>query len=98
MNLQSKSKQLLIFLGSFAFLFISAAIFWYTQIDGRLYYCSDKTSLFDLIPPFIHGSKVGDYYIASPVVVYLIWVALIFAIVFLTLILSKETLNKKTKS
>ncbi len=95
MSLQNKSKRLLILLGSFVFLFISASVFWYTQIDGKLFYCSDKIPLLDLIPPFVHGSQCGDYFIASPLIVYLIWILLAFAVVFLTLILFKEILKRK---
>lgn len=95
MSLQNKSKRLLILLGSFVFLFISASVFWYTQIDGKLFYCSDKIPLLDLIPPFVHGSQVGDYYIASPVVVYLIWIILIQVIISLPIILLIKKLIKK---
>lgn len=97
MKSQNALKQLFILTGSFIFFFIAASIFWDIFVNGRLYYCSDKMPVLDLIPPFVHGPQYHDYYLVSPVVVYLIWVALIFAIVFLTLILSKEILNKKTK-
>ena len=49
---------------------------WYFFVDGTLYYCSDKAPLIDFIPPFVH-SIYGDRFIASPVVIYVLWITLI---------------------
>lgn len=46
---------------------------WYFLVDGIFYHCSDKFPLTDLLPPFVHGTNFGDYFIAPPVIVYILW-------------------------
>lgn len=74
---------------------VITAVFWYTQIDGKLYYCSDKIPLFDFVPPFVHGLQVGDYYIASPVTVYIFWSVLILINILIPFAVSKKIFKKR---
>ena len=56
--------------------YILMTVLWVRLADGRLYYCSDSGSLFDLIPPFVHrypGIHTGDHYLVSPSIVWTIW-------------------------
>lgn len=68
--------------------------FWYFFIDGTLYYCWDKTPLIDFIPPFVHSEYVVDHFIAPPVVVYLIWLALVFLGFFIPYFLTGKLMHE----
>lgn len=69
---------------------------WYFFIDGTLYYCSDKAPLLDFIPPFVHvGGPYGDYFIVSPVVVYLSWAVFIATMLLIPTFLTKKFFQEK---
>lgn len=73
---------------------------WTIFVDGTLYYCSDKIPVLDFIPPFVHGSQTGDYWIADPKLVWSIWFLLIGVILispyFLVNSLVKEIKSKNS--
>jgi hypothetical protein len=70
-----------------SFLIIAPA--WSIIAQGRLYYCSDWMPVIGFFPPFIHGSQVGDYFIAPEWVVYLVWVIAVIIILLLPLLFLK---------
>jgi len=72
------------------------AVIWYFLIDGVFYYCSDKVPIFDMLPPFVHGAIYGDYFIQSPVIVYVFWVLFILAIMGIPVWLSRLSLKKRS--
>ena len=82
-------KKILIYL--LYFVPVSAIILsiWYFFVDGVLYYCSDKVPVIDFIPPFVHPDA-GDYFIASPFVIYLAWIGFIVIAICLSLFLVKK--------
>src|SRR5262249_20370489 len=71
-----------------SFLFFSLS--WFIFVDGKLYYCSDKVPFLDFFPPFVHIGQfgpTGDYFIISPVEVWLVWYLFIIGIVLSTYLL-----------
>jgi len=83
----------------FLFLIPSALIMmllWSVLVNGNLYYCSDKVPFLDFIPPFVHESFTGDYYIATQSFVWTIWILFIGAI-FLIPFISIRLLNSAKK-
>lgn len=52
-----------------SFLFVS--MLWHLLVEDVLYYCADRAPLLDFFPPFTHGRE--DHYVASPMVVKLLW-------------------------
>lgn len=69
---------------------IAGMLIWTVFADGKLYYCSDKTPVLDFIPPFVHGSQYGDYYIANPTIVWGIWFLLLGLIIVLPYVFAKK--------
>ena len=56
--------------------FLLISLFWSFFVDGKLYYCSDWFPFFDFIPPFVHGSQYGDYFIVNKYIVWTLWIIL----------------------
>ena len=69
---------------------ITGMLIWTIFVDGKLYYCSDKVPILDFIPPFVHGSQYGDYYIASSIAVWGIWFLLLGLIIVLPYIFANK--------
>lgn len=67
---------------------IIGAILWSALHEAFLFHCSDWIPVLDLIPPFVHGSQYGDYYIAPEPVVYIVWVIYLLAMFSFPLSLS----------
>ncbi|MBP9797886.1 hypothetical protein KBC70_01940 [Candidatus Woesebacteria bacterium] len=63
--------------------FLLAAIIWSMKIDGNLYVCNDTLPILNFIPPFVHGSMFGDYYLTAKGHVYSTW-AMFIAFAFIT--------------
>ena len=61
----------------------AASIVWTGIAPERLYHCSDDMPILTAIPPFVHGSGLGDYFIVSPGIVYFTWFAFLAAAVLL---------------
>lgn len=76
--------------------FLLIIIIWSGYVDGHLYYCSDKVPILDFIPPFMHGSLYGDYYIAPAGLVYALWVLLLIVLVSLPFMLLKLLLKEQS--
>lgn len=82
--------------------FLIVTFAWSFFVNGKLYYCSDPFPIVDFIPPFVHKSVLGDYYIAPEWVVYLVWFFALVTIFLLPLLfvkfkdgLKKERLEQK---
>jgi len=86
----------------FLFLFLTALIItliWSLFIDGNLYYCSDKIPFLDFFPPFVHTSPygpTGDFFITSPVIVWVVWVLFIGLIFSIPYFLTRSFKLKKS--
>ena len=78
------------------FSFLLVITFWSGYVDGNLYYCSDKIPVLDFIPPFVHGSINGDYYIAPAGLVYFIWALLLIILGSLPFILLKLLVKEQS--
>ena len=79
---------------------------WSFVISSNLFYCSDSVPFLDFIPPFVHGSQFGDFFIVNPNIVYVLWLLLIFLIFIVPYYLvvrvnlkkkKKGKINKKNK-
>jgi hypothetical protein len=69
-------KSIAGYLTFFVPLFALMTVLWVRLGNGRLYYCSDGGSPFDLITPFVHtypGIHTGDHYLVSPWIVWTVW-------------------------
>ncbi|MBC7228554.1 MAG: hypothetical protein H5T61_15195 [Thermoflexales bacterium] len=55
--------------------FLTSALLWHLLIEDVLYYCSDSAPVLDFLPPFVHEplAMTGDRFIASPIIVYVVW-------------------------
>ncbi len=74
---------------------IVGLLIWTLFIDGKLYYCSDKVPILDFIPPFVHGSQYGDYWIADPKIVWAIWILLTGLMLMVPYFLAKGFLKER---
>jgi hypothetical protein len=77
-----------LYLSVLPFSLIAVALAWNWKIHGYLYYCSDPVPIIDFIPPFVHSRIESDFYIASPLVTYIVW----FGFIFLALALPAATI------
>ena len=92
------NKVTKILLGYLLFLIpalIVGMLIWTIFVDGKLYYCSDKVPILDFIPPFVHGSQYGDYWIADPKLVWGIWVLLLGLMLIIPYFLAKKLMSPK---
>jgi hypothetical protein len=90
-------KKLLLYIVLFFPIFVIIASLWFFCVDGILYYCSDKIPFFDLLPPFVHGKNFGDYFIVSPVVVYILWIISLLIIFLLPWIITRWSLKRNVR-
>ena len=67
---------------------IACGLIWTMFIDGKLYHCSDPIPVLDILPPFIHGTQYGDYWIADPKLVWSIWFLLLGLMIIIPSILT----------
>ena len=74
---------------------IAGMLIWTIFVDGNLYYCSDKVPILDFIPPFVHGSQYGDYWIADPKIVWGIWSLLLGLMLIIPYFLAKRLISTK---
>lgn len=91
-------KNLLLYLTLLLPTLVLIASVWYFFVDGILYYCSDKVPFLDLLPPFVHGKSFGDYFIASPILVYVLWIVALFLLFSLPWLILKRVLKSKIHS
>ena len=71
-----KSTRFLAYLALLLPSVLISAVAWQFLAVDRLYHCSDRVPLLDFVPPFVH-SVPDDHYIASPLVVYVVWLLLV---------------------
>lgn len=88
----------LLYLTLFIPVLVLIASAWYFLVDGNFYYCSDKVPFVDLLPPFVHGKNFGDYFVAPPIIVYVLWIAALVSIVALPWVIMKRVTKKKTST
>lgn len=91
-------KSFLLYLTLFIPVLVLIASAWYFLVDGVFYYCSDKVPFVDLLPPFVHGKNFGDYFVASPIIVYLLWIVALSLIIVLPWAIMKRVIKKKTNT
>lgn len=94
-NRLSSLQNVALYIPLFIPVFLAISLLWYFFIDGVFYYCSDKVPFIDLFPPFVHGKNFGDYFIASPVVVYTLWIFLLSLMFLLPLFLLRYLTKRK---
>lgn len=87
---RDKDINIFLFISILFPILIILSLAWYFLVDGILFYCTDKMPVLDLIPPFVHGINTGDYYIASPIIVYIAWIITLVSIFTLPWILLKN--------
>ena len=87
-------RKILLYIAFLIPTFLVVAGVWSFLISANFFYCSDRVSLLDFIPPFVHGSEYGDYYIQSPVVTYLAWSIHLLLVFLLPYILTKKLAHK----
>lgn len=72
---------------------IVGKLLWTIFVDGKLYYCSDRTPFLDFIPPFVHTGQfgpTGDYFVVDEKIVWAVWFLFIGLILFIPYILAKK--------
>lgn len=86
----------------YLFFFIPTALvivsIWSFVISANLFYCSDPLPFMDFLPPFSHGSQVGDYYIVNEKLVWMLWTFLVVLIFLIPYYLVSKTSPKKKRS
>lgn len=96
-GISSSTTNILLYLAFFIPMFVIIACFWYFFVDGVLYYCSDKVPFIDLLPPFVH-EHYGDYFIVSPVTIYIIWVVALILLLILPLLMARRAIKGNTNT
>ena len=97
MKSNKKTAQIGVYLLFLLISFVIALVLWFFLVDGKLFYCSDSVPFLDFIPPFVHGKQVGDYFIVSPFIVYLVWFVFLFAIFLTPAYLTRKYLAKRIR-
>jgi hypothetical protein len=78
-----KNKIIGMYLGLLVPTFFILSMGWYFFVNGRLYYCSDPLPILAFFPPFIHGSKYGDFWMSSKFDVYALWGLFLWSILLI---------------
>lgn len=92
-----KIKKVLIYISLFLLSYLVISALWQMLVYDKMYHCSDPVFILNLIPPFVHGSDTGDYYITNKNILYLIWIIFIFIFLSLPYFMKNVYKNLKNK-
>lgn len=80
---EKTNSKFLRFVGIYLLLFLPfftlISLVWYRFVDGALYFCTDSVPFLDFFPPFMHGARFGDRWIAPMQTVYILWCILLLS-------------------